>query len=377
MDIQMQIHRLVKGLLCAICYYSGLTWVYHRMRPRRGLLILAYHRIADLEEDPLGLSIGPEDFHQHMQHLAAAYHPVSLGEAMERYEDWAHIKNEIVVTFDDGYEDNYTAAWPILKKLSIPALVFLTIAPVEKESDLWFERISSSILATDAHEIDVTRYDSGVWPLSDYGQKARLIKHLTRTAKSLPESAREELVRYLEDALGTSARPEMLSWAQIRLMRSSGIEFGCHTLNHPILAHLDPERMREEISTAKELMEQRLGESVLYFAYPNGGQGDYDNRVIALLREAGFKAACTLLPGINRAENPYELKRLGIGSDYTGCPGLFTKAVFACEMAGLADHLYLRKVRSGERRADGMSSERSQLTTPLPPQQRENARIWP
>jgi peptidoglycan/xylan/chitin deacetylase (PgdA/CDA1 family) len=341
----MTVHHCLKVVISLICFYSGIATLFHFLFPRRGLLILAYHRISDLLFDPLRLAISPRDFGIHMSYLNRAFHPLSLSAALAKLKSGITPKNLVVISFDDGYADNYGKAYPILQAHGFPAIIFLTVGPIEKKSDLWFDRVSSSVRSTRVKSIDMTKFGLGNFSLAGQRNKGRFVEAMIAAIKSNHSHEKEEIISFLEEALGKSGKPLMLSWEQIKTMRKNGIEFGCHTFSHPILTDLTPEDMRTEIAESQKVIEQRIGEPVRYFAYPNGDAKSYNEIVIDLLKEHDFQAAVSMKAGINTGHDWHSLKRLGIDYGFTGYKGFLTKAVFACEMAGLFDILFFRFLR--------------------------------
>jgi peptidoglycan/xylan/chitin deacetylase (PgdA/CDA1 family) len=89
----------------------------------------------------------------------------------------------------------------------------------------------------------------------------------------------------------------MMDWDMVRAMQAGGMCFGGHTVHHPILTRLPRQQAREEIRNSKAHIEEELGRQVLSFAYPNGMRGDWNKEVEAEVRNAGYKAAFTLLNG--------------------------------------------------------------------------------
>ena len=109
-----------------------------------------------------------------------------------------------------------------------------------------------------------------------------------------------------EASEGGEADP-LMNESQIRDWLSAGHWIGAHTCTHPRLSRLSRDRAREEITAGRKKLEDRFGISVEHFAYP---YGDYDDSTVELVREAGFKTACTMHRGINLlATSPWELKR--------------------------------------------------------------------
>jgi hypothetical protein len=138
--------------------------------------------------------------------------------------------------------------------------------------------------------------------------------------KPLPEAERLAAVAALQEELGrgdpATAAALMLDWDRVRAMRDAGVRFGAHTVTHPILSRVAPERARDEVVRSKRTIEAELGEEVRFFAYPNGRPGDYDETTVQALRAAGYRAALTTSFGANEAgDDPLRWRRAAAWSD--------------------------------------------------------------
>jgi len=226
----------VRSDLRSLLSSAGL--VLHRLgrlgRPgSRSLRILYYHSVSDA---PIRSSVSPSAFAAQIDYLVlSGYRLLSLSEGVQRLASRTPLPDKsVVITLDDGFRDNYEQALPILARLDAPATVFLTVAYIGTDS----------------------------------------LPTLTRT-----------------DFL-----PRPLSWEQVKEMRQCGVEFGSHTMTHPMLSRIPVDRARREIVDAKRRMEEILGVPVALFCYP---RGDYDGTVKRIVREEGHVAACTTMPGLN------------------------------------------------------------------------------
>lgn len=105
----------------------------------------------------------------------------------------------------------------------------------------------------------------------------------------------------------------LLEAEELRLLAQRGISVGCHSATHPRLTGCEAGALHEETTGARRRLEALLGQPVLDYAYP---YGDFDPRVAAAVREAGFRSACSTRSGFVRAEDDlYALRRLDIGPD--------------------------------------------------------------
>jgi peptidoglycan/xylan/chitin deacetylase (PgdA/CDA1 family) len=221
--------------------------------------ILYYHSIGD---DPVRSSVSPAAFTAQIQHLHQRYRVLPLSDIVGRLAAGATLPaRTVAVTLDDGFRDNYERALPVLSRFGVPATVFLTV----------------SYIGTD----------------------------------ELPTLTRTEFV------------PRPLDWGQVAEMRAQGIEFGSHTLTHPMLSRIPPDLARREIAESRRVLEQKLGSPPGVFCYP---RGDFNEAVKQLVREAGYVAACTTLPGVNgRRTDLFALRRTYVSRQDT--LGEFAKKV--------------------------------------------------
>jgi peptidoglycan/xylan/chitin deacetylase (PgdA/CDA1 family) len=217
------------------------------------------------------------------------------------------------ITLDDGYEDNYTEAFPILRDLGLPGTVFLTTGCIGTGESLWFDRVLRAFERTRRERISLPGGEASE-PLHDGDVRAReairALYALMRLSNQERLESVDRLVRDLGGSGGTPPAP-MLNWDQVREMASGGITFGAHTVTHPILARLPLAEAEGEIVESKRQIEEEVGRPVDLFAYPVGRRSDYSPEVIRIVECAGFRAAFTTTPGANaRGDDPFLLRRV-------------------------------------------------------------------
>ena len=171
-------------------------------------------------------------------------------------------------------------------------------------------------------------------------------KEIVSFAKSLSIKNRKAIVDLVLNELNVpyqdiKLNDLMLNWEDVKKMKGNYIDFGSHSLSHSILTKLTEEEADIEIKDSKRIIEEKINSEVYFFTYPNGGVGDYDERIISLLKKNNFTAACTLVSGLNYVfSNPYTLKRFcmnsGMESDLLG---RFSKSLFALELSGIVNLL--------------------------------------
>lgn len=291
------------------------TWAFPFVRRRRGrnVQILTYHRVND-DRDPFFPATSVETFSRQMEYLASHYQVYSLEEIVQRLKARDVPEKALVVTFDDGYRDNYTNAFPILKRFSIPATVFLATDSIGTGKVLWHDRVFSAFRETQETTLSEYHPDVGVRPLRTLADKLRALWSVIRMLRKVDDVTREELIQRLITRLHVEDRCDdhtlMLDWQEVRTMYQHGISFGAHTASHPILSRLPQARVREEIQKSTAAIESQLGQRPQTFAYPNGLRDDFNESVKLALQEAGYQCAVTSLFGTNGPDQDlFELRR--------------------------------------------------------------------
>jgi len=297
----------------------GKSGVSIRRRHEDPFLILIYHRV--IEPRPFNLeSTAPCAFEGQMRYLARHFQVAPLAEIIERTRSGAPIPpRSLAITFDDGYEDNYTHAFPVLRALGLPATIFLTTGWIDTDEVPWFDRVLDAFRRSTRDSIALP----GEPERTLLGQGAvrerlaiRALYALMRVQDSERRIAQESLIAELAPG-DKGPRKAMLQWPQIREMASSGISFGGHTVTHPILSRMPEEDVRRELAESKKRIEEETQSPVTLLAYPVGRRVDYSPAVLGLARELGYTAAVTTTVGVNaRGDDPFLLKRIKpLGSD--------------------------------------------------------------
>ena len=200
----------------------------------------------------------------------------------------------IALTFDDGLRNNVTVAYPILKKLGIPATFFVCPKLVDERRWLW------------THETRARLHRLGVQPDA--------IEQLMVRVKAMDLETRAAVERRLEEETPDFApTPEereaydLASWEELRALDPQVVAIGSHTMTHPILSTLTHEQAQAEIRDSRAVLEKRLGREVELFCYPNGAA---DENILALARST-YRIAVTVAPGVVRpGTDPLLLPRL-------------------------------------------------------------------
>jgi len=301
------------------------------------LRILAYHRVSQLRDtlavDSRTVSATPEGFARQMKCLARFYRVVSMPELLEAVEKGRSLpKRAVLITFDDAYADFVDIAWPILKQFRLPATMFVPTAyPDQPERAFWWDRLYQAFAATSRTQINVSPL--GQLPLLPPNQRRRSLRAIQNHVTTLPHCEAMQLVDSLCDELGLSCAQgsSVLTWKQLRELAREGLTLGSHTRTHPIMTHITPEQMREEVRGSQEALQREIGACLPIFCYPNGNHND---AVLTVLRDQGIRIALTTLSGLNKlgSLDPLRLHR-------TVIMPRTTPAIFCLRLLRLGIHL--------------------------------------
>jgi peptidoglycan/xylan/chitin deacetylase (PgdA/CDA1 family) len=343
----------IKLWISVFCYYSGLVTLLRcwRQRSGRSLLILYYHR-ADGENlrkqwlylrrhyRILPLEAALEEFYgacndegQREAGQAQGPHPSTQpppvptgGWALVGSESGGHIARHVakdrriplVITFDDGYYDNYTHAFPLARQLQIPITIFLIPGYVDCENAFWWADHLIRLA-----QVDQVAFEGCTYRLDQQEERKALAQIINdRVCNSASLTERKKVLNAFCALLEVpaSAIPEekpapLLTWTQVREMgKSVWVTFGAHTIHHADLEHLtDPVEVQGEIGLCRTLLEQELEHPVNTFAYPHGHIGSCG---LSAVKQSGYRWAVTILPGFNtQRSNPYLLYRMQADAD--------------------------------------------------------------
>lgn len=304
-----------------------------------GPMVLLYHRVAHLPQDPHLLAVTPEHFEEHLLALGRHCRVVSLSELTDSLARGGRPGPVVVLTFDDGYADNAEAAFPLLKKHGLPATFYLTSGFVGTTRECLHDDLERLLLlppecpdqlrlmvggkpfswAMRSHcSGNQTAASAAGWNATsktDPTPRHRAYREIHGILCALPPAEREGVLEQLRCQCGDPgpARPTHrgMSWDQARQMAACElIELGAHTVNHPYLSALPLKEQRAEILESKRALEQQIGRPVTSFAYPYGTRQSYTAETVELLKELGFTNACSnFRERIGRRTDLFQLPR--------------------------------------------------------------------
>jgi len=385
----------------AICSFLFLTQIYRFIRFLRDLLggprsltIVVYHKVNNdritgsyLRPHVMGTPV--RTFARQMKYLSGRHKVLPLDEAVMTIKNRGRLpRNAVCITFDDGYRDNYTNAYPILRLHRLPATFFLTTGFIDCKRPSWQVALSAYLRFSSRDVLFVEPFDKSLEQLAEAGRKVlrsygpspanastptvlrKMVRLLTPDVIEeiadhfIPEPAepclrlnlvtardrakareflaaqlhgrplyeRELLLDILRARLGLKRTiyvpsGQMMTWQMVRNMARYGMGFGAHTCAHPILTRVPIPLAQKEATCSKRRLEVILKKAVKLFSYPSGMDSDFNEEVAAKLKQAGFTAACCMIPGSNTSRSDlFSLKRIG---------GERNIAVFAMRASGI------------------------------------------
>src|SRR5690606_8782286 len=257
--------------------------------------------------DPYPLSLSRASFRQLTGWLGERRALVDLESGLRALSDARDSRVHYAITFDDGDRDNLG----LLEAdemggihAPVPAVVYVAAGRVGGET-IWAYRLQHAVLARSQDHLDLSSLGLGSFDLSQPIERNRLYEQLPPRLKQFPPREVEAHVDGIAAQLQpdpASTRGDMLDWPDIRTLDAGGIRIGAHTRHHVLLSRGDAMAARDEIAGSRADIDRATGIAPAHFAYPNGGAGDFGERDVRMVREAGYATAVTSIEGINRRD---------------------------------------------------------------------------
>lgn len=292
---------------------SGATALGRRLSSQSGALILYGHRVsADNEGYMQGLP--PTFLDDQLAYLCRHFEIISLEVLVDCLEHNRPVpERSLVLTFDDGFRDNYENAFPLLQKHDVPATIFLTTGCLDSGQLPWSQRLGylfqQTGLAVLKHPLLAEEM-----PLSSPAQRRRAYQAVKIHVPRMNRERREELLAELSGTLGVEPPADrMMTWQQAKEMQAAGIEMGAHTVSHSLLADIDFAEARQEMVDSRDALRMQLGIERPKFCFP---AGSWNKALLDLVKQLGFRSV--FIPGQGRVVNQvgrvdcFSMARIGL-----------------------------------------------------------------
>lgn len=323
-----------------LCHKLGVLDLARKLTPSL-LTVLNYHRINDpfrvtFDTFRPNVSATPSVFAAQMDYVSQKYNVIS-GTELAAFIKGRHPlpAHAAIITFDDGYFDNYSYAYPILKARNLPAVIFLATDFIGTRKSFFWDLIAYCFFYTQKEQAHFPLLGAQSWVDGSTRNilMQRLIEALKKTSDMEKQRVIDQLPKILEVDLPDEAFKDlMMSWSNAKELSENGIELGAHTASHPILTRISLDAASAELLQSRQRIEVEIGKPVISFAYPNGQSSDFNDEVVDRVHRTGFEIAFTLLPGpaqrTSVIKNPLTIRRIFLS--YTDS---FPR--FAAKLAGL------------------------------------------
>lgn len=338
----------IRSTLAGCLDTLGLLTAAKRIVLRRKVVVLMYHRV--LSDDAMlktwshpGIVVRSTTFASHMRILRRHFRPLTLDEFIACVTQSRRFPpSSCLVTFDDGWLDTYTEAWPILRHEGITATVFLPVSFMTPGRMFWQEQLREALfqvcLAVASARVVVSEARAVLDP-HGYGHLLGLPlgdvrEHITATVHSRahPEATSLRLLSTARHLLGHPALepgPDgFMSWTMVREMAAGGIDFGAHGVTHRLLNTLPDPEIHHEVSVSRDKIANEIGVVPRAFAYPNG---DWNAQVATSVASHGFSVAFSTVPGlVSPDSDAWALPRLNVHEH-----AMSTNSAFLAHLVGL------------------------------------------
>jgi len=292
-----------------IMFHTGIMALARRRAKSNTVAILRYHAIVEPEKNyyasPL-ICLAPDIFEVQVRYLMDHYNVVSLDTVADCIiSNKLFPERAVVLTFDDGYRDNYLA-YQILNRYRVTGTFYVTAGCIDSDEPLWLFEVTYLINSTKNLSLELNLNGNKIFfPLKSISNKRLCIRKIIEIVKSNNLKTREELRMQLRNQiedifdLYRKAKEVMLSWEQLKEMSDNGMEIGAHTLTHLNLPNAEHQDAVQEIRECKKLIEEKTKRPVQHFSFPNGGSYSYYNDSIKkAVKDAGYITSTTSNNGV-------------------------------------------------------------------------------
>jgi peptidoglycan/xylan/chitin deacetylase (PgdA/CDA1 family) len=265
---------------------------------RHRLSVLIFHRVLPAPDAMLAGEPSAAEFEQTMRWVKSVFNVIPLSEGVRGIKDGRLPPRALSITFDDGYANNATIAAPILARLGLHATFFIATGFLDG-GRMFNDTVIEAVRNFDGTVLDLQEVGLGTYATATIDERRLAVEELLRTIKYRPEAERAEIAELVaETAKVVLPTDLMMTSHQASELARNGFELGGHTVNHPILAQLEPAEARAEVLQGRARVEELAGRRVGLFAYPNGKpHQDYGTAALSIVRELGFDGAVSTSRG--------------------------------------------------------------------------------
>ncbi len=342
-----RLYSKAKNLIFLLFKHIGI-YRFLRVKNNDSAVVLTYHGVLpDNPDNKYAYEnrnfVTIEEFEKQIQFLLKHYRPL-------RVENFTNSNNNLkkgfYITFDDGFQNNYLYALPVLKKYGLQACFFLTTRLIGTREFLRTEQITRLIHRTEKTKLILHLDKKRQFFLRNSLEKEYASKFIRDYVKRKSISYVREVLKEIESQVddvpavmhqNDELRYLYMNWDEIREVFSEGHVIGSHTDTHQILSNLTMDESLKELRISKYKIEKEIGEPCVTFSYPNGDKSDFRPTHKSQLKWLGYRCAFTQIPALNNKHtDSYAMHRLNITSS-------MSLAVFEATVSGFRHKLELRR----------------------------------
>ncbi len=293
------------------------------------LTVLTYHRVhpgPSVEAVDAGVvAVTPETFDRQLAMLARRFDVVSVERVVEAASGGALLpRSPVLITFDDGYRDNYDVALPLLRKHGLTATFFIATQFVDERRLFWWDRVNYVLKASRLEKVELEYPNKSVLALGPTpAHRASAIKAALRIVKGHFGLNVTLFLEHLADAAGVRfdraqetklANEHIMTWPEVRALHEAGMSVQSHTHSHRVLDTLTKEDLDDELVRSRYMLEAALGHRVSAIAYPVGKTPSCSRTIRDAVYRAGYALAFSNRTGVNPVASfdEHDAKRIAI-----------------------------------------------------------------
>ena len=311
-----------RRLAATLLQRSGILQLLERSRSKPCILVVNHHRVGDAaltRFDRDVFSASAEAFEMQLKYFKRHFNIVVGEELEDLISGKTPLRHtQIVITFDDGYLNDYTTSFPILKAQNCAGFFFLVPQYVGTDTVPWWDEIA--YLVRNSPKSEITLQTPVPFTLSLNGEREQSIREVLRHYKRRDNHHRDQFMNELREQAECElpqVERRFINWEEAREMKAAGMSIGSHTQTHNILGQMTPEAQRWELTESKKNIEANIGTEVRSLAYPVGIRGAFDSTTEHIAHSLGYKMCFSFYGGINTSDHiqPMNLLRMAASRD--------------------------------------------------------------
>jgi peptidoglycan/xylan/chitin deacetylase (PgdA/CDA1 family) len=306
------------SLKLEFAYFSSLPWLKGRGTGGAGV-ILRFERVRPSRAAPFQplkfREITPEFLDRTIRALKRwKFDIVSMDEVCRRAVTLDSPRRFVCLTFDGGYKDLMTSAYPVLSRQGVPFTVYLPTAFPDGVGEAWWLALEEVIARENRLSLLVDRTERH-FNIASTSEKYQLYDLLQGWLRSLTppdlSAAIKDLCKRHSVDLAAISRDASMDWDDLaKLAADPRVTIGSATVNYPVLSNLKDADALREMTMGRVVAQVALQHDIRHFAYPFGDSAAFRRQHVAMAAEAGFASAASAISGVVQAQGRTNLHAL-------------------------------------------------------------------